>query len=890
VHLAGLDARVGAEATAAEAERAAELACAAALATVQAAAAVPAAVSGMTLVTRGAQTVSAGERGGEPAQAALWGLGRVAVLEHPEVPCLRVDLDPEGASEEAALDALLDEVLAGDGEDEVAHRAGARHGARLARCEVPAPVGDRGPVRLVATGSGSLDGLELRPAERRPPGPGEVEIAVRATALNFRDVLTVLDLYPGELPPLGGECAGAVVAVGPGVEGLAVGDPVAAIAPGAFASFVTARAELAVRKPERLTLAEAATVPAAFVTASYALERVAGLRPGDRVLVHAAAGGVGLAAVQLARRLGAEVLATAGSPEKRAFLVRLGIEHVMSSRTPDFAGQVLAATGGRGADVVLNSLSGELLEASVGALAADGRFVELGKRGIWEPERFAAAKPGASYAVLDVAALAAEDPALVGSILASVTSRVATGELEPLPLATFPLASASDAFRTMAQARHVGKLVVLHEVPAVRTDRTYLVTGGLAGLGLATAERLVERGARHLVLVGRREPGADALAAVRRLQDAGADVRIAVADASSEEELAGALAGISAPMPPLGGVIHSAGVLDDGALIQQTPERFARVLAPKVGGAVALERLTAGLDLDLFCLYSSGSAVLGSAGQGNHAAANAVLDALARRRRARGLAATSIGWGPWAELGAAAADELGARLAARGIDRIPPGDGLAILDRLLDAATSGGAPAHVAVLPVRLAEYLHGLRRRRRFYSQLERREPPTAPEPFAPGPPSRTPAEPSAARPVLLAELESLPAARRRAHLTAHVRERALRVLGLDSGLVVDPQQPLNELGLDSLLAVELRNVLGTDLGLERPLPATLVFDYPTVDALVEFLVHDVFAWEAGQAADGDGGSGLAADLEQLSEEEAEAVLLEELAALERGVPEGSA
>jgi acyl transferase domain-containing protein len=871
VHLGALDAAT-AQTTAAQAEDAVEEICAGALAAVQGG--VAAGVSRLVLVTSGAQPAGPGRKLEAPLQAALWGLGRVVALEHPELRRLSVDVDAGDVPGDAELDMLLDEVLAADGEDEVAHRGGERHVSRLARCSVP-PGTPSGPVRLVAMGGGSLDGLELRPSERRPPGPGEVEIAVRATALNFRDVLTVLDMYPGEQPPLGGECGGEVVAVGPGVEGLAVGDTVAAIATDAFSSFVTTSAELAVPKPDRLTIAEAATVPAAFVTAAYALEHVAGLKRGDRVLVHAAAGGVGLAAVQLALRAGAQVFATAGSEEKRRLLAGLGIEHVMSSRNTDFADEVLAVTAGRGVDVVLNSLAGDLLEASVRVLADDGRFVELGKRGIWDHERFASAKPRAFYAALDVAALAEADPALVGSILRDVVDRVSTGELEPLPLTTFPLGSASEAFRTMAQARHVGKLVLLHGTPAVRPDRSYLVTGGLAGIGLASAERLVQRGARHLLLVGRSEPGPEASAAIAGLREAGAQIRVITADASSEEALARILEETAETGPPLGGVIHSAGVLDDGSLVQQAPERFARVLAPKVRGATALEQLTTGLDLGIFCLYSSGSAVLGSPGQANHAAANAVLDALARRLRARGCPAISIGWGPWSERGAAAGEEVAARLAARGIDSIRPVEGLEALDRLLDAATGDSVPAHVAVLPVRFADYLRSGSARRAFFGRIET-------EPSPPRHPAPAP-ELVATASGLRAELESMPASRRRARLATHVKSRALRVLGLDGAIAVDPAQPLNELGLDSLLAVELRNVLGADLALERPLPATLVFDYPTIDAIVDYLGRDVLSFEQ-ERSERDGLPAAAAELEQLSEDEAEAVLLDELEALERG------
>ena len=270
------------------------------------------------VATRGAQPVGAVTVAVE--QSTVLGLGRTIALEHPELRCTLVDLDP--ADEDMGPEYLCDEILADADEDEIVYRAGIRHIARLVTCAATGPRSrsPRPAAEVFAGRQGVLDSLTLRPLQRRVPGPGEVEIEVRAVGLNFKDVLNVLGLYPGDPGPLGSECAGILTAVGPGVEGLQPGQAVVAVAPGSFATHVTAGAGLVARKPRTWTFDEAASIPIAFVTAWYALRSVAELRSGERVLIHAAAGGVGLAAVQVARELGAKVFATAGTPEKRAYL------------------------------------------------------------------------------------------------------------------------------------------------------------------------------------------------------------------------------------------------------------------------------------------------------------------------------------------------------------------------------------------------------------------------------------------------------------------------------------------------------------------------------------------------------------------------------------------
>ncbi len=660
------------------------------------------------LCTRGAQKVRSADKALSPVGAMVWALGKVIALEHPELRCARIDLDPSGAENEIeVLKAALD---AEDNEDEVALRADGRWGARLSRFKKSKDITDSiarlsgHAYHLTFSNRGSLENLKLDATDRRTPGRGEVEIRVHATALNFRDVMNVMGLYPGDPGPLGAECAGEIVTVGKGIDHFAVGDQVVAIAPGSFAGYVTTRAEWVAPKPVGMSFDEAVTVPVAFMTAHYTLNHLAKIRSGDRVLIHAATGGVGLAAVTLSLRVGAEVFATAGSPEKRAFLKSLGVSHVMDSRTLGFADDIMRITEGRGVDVVLNSLADRFVDRSFEVIAQNGRFLEIGKRGIWEPERAARLNRGIQYFIVDWGLDARHNPALIGSMLQELMARFDRGELKSLPHRVFPLREAKEAFRFMAQGRHTGKLVVSHDEmlrsePAgftLDSEGTYLITGGLRGLGLMTAQWLVEHGARNLVLTGRHSADSVAGKAIRAMEARGIQVRVAQTDASDADAMKRLLDDTRSTMPALRGVIHSAGVLDDGVLLQQNWDRFATVFAPKVSGSLLLHQLTAPDALDFFVLFSSVAAVFGSAGQGNHAAANAFMDTLAVARAAQGRPGLSVNWGVWTTAGAAVDRGVLARALEVGYGVIDPQGGFQALEAALTSGTSRQIvfPAH----------------------------------------------------------------------------------------------------------------------------------------------------------------------------------------------------
>jgi acyl transferase domain-containing protein len=817
------------------------------------------------MLTRGAHQATADDAVVSPLQAEVWGLARTLRLEHPELRASCIDL--AAGPGPGDLDAVVRELVEDGDEPELALRGEATHVSRLIRLrEHPGDARPDGPYRLGVAARGAVDGLRLEPIERRTPGPGEVELEVEATGLNFKDVLNVLGLYPGDPGPLGGECAGRVTAVGPGVAGFEIGDEVMAVQGGSFASHVVAKAHLVARRPEGMGAEEGASFPIAFMTAEFCLGHVAGLKRGERVLVHAAAGGVGMAAVQLARRAGATVFATAGTPWKRDLLRDLGALDVLDSRSTAFADEILARTGGAGVDVVLNSLSGDAIEASFRVLARGGRFVELGKRGIKDAGWVTALGRDIAYTVVDWGQTAETDPGLVGALLRRLVEELGAGAIAPLPRHTFPISDAVRAFRFMAQARHAGKIVVRHgagTAPVVRRDGTYLVTGGTAGLGLAVANWLAERGAGRIVLVGRRGLTPEVAAAAEAMRVKGADVLVEGLDVADEVKVGSLLRRLRESGPPLRGVVHGAGVLDDAAVLQQNDERFARVLGPKVRGGWLLDRLTRADPLDWFVLFASVAGVLGSPGQANHSSANAFLDALARERTARGLPALSIDWGAWSEVGAAADRGMEARLAAMGLGVITPTHGIAALERLVR-----DGPAQVAVMPIDWTRYLAG----RPTPSFL--REVADAAEPSKAASAARGPLAMSGGTSDLRQELATVPRGRWRRVVEEFVRVRAVRALGLDASRALDPRRPLGELGLDSLLAVELRNTLGTALG--HTFPATLLFDHPTIDSLADHILESVLGagpaeGEPGTAAEEAAPASLAASIGELSDEQVE-------------------
>ncbi|MFF1614047.1 SDR family NAD(P)-dependent oxidoreductase [Amycolatopsis sp. NPDC058278] len=770
----------------------------------------------LVVLTRGAVSADDGDRVTEPALAAVWGLVRSASSEHPGRFVLG-DLDDHPESVEALPAAL------GAGEPEFALRRGELFAARLARVRVPLLVPPAEPWRVDVSGRGTVENLAVVPAPEslRPLTVGEVRIEVRAAGVNFRDALSVLGMYPGDPGPLGGEGAGVVVEVGPGVDDFAVGDRVFGAFTGAFGPVAVADARLLARIPAGWSFTTAASVPIAFLTAFYGLRDLGGVRPGESVLIHAAAGGVGMAAVQLARHWGCEVYATA-SPSKQAAVCRLGVvpDRVASSRDLAFASVFPEV------DVVLNSLSGEFVDASFRLLRSGGRFLEMGKTDVREPESL-------RYRAFD---LAEAGPDRVGEILRELLQLFDRGVLKPLPTTTWDIRRSKEAFRFVTQARHTGKVVLT--VPRPVGPGAVLITGGTGTLGAHVARHLAARGVTDLVLVSRRGPEAPGAAALRaELTGMGARVRVFAADMADRDAARSVVDGLS-----LTAVVHAAGVLDDGVLEAQTPERLATVFRPKVDAALVLDELTREMDLAAFVLFSSAAGTFGSPGQGNYAAASAFLDGLAQQRRSRGLPATAIAWGLWEDRSAMTDRMTGqslSRVTASGLRAMTAGEGLALFDAALASGCSLLVASTLAGPGLRIPDGLEAPPMLRGLVSA-----------------PRSSP--PQAAGSGLAQELRALPGHARRDLMLGVVRSHAATVLGHGTGEEVDADRAFKEIGFDSLTAVELRNRLAAVTGLK--LPATLVFDHPTATALAEHLCVTL-AGEPATHHTAPGGAAAAAD-----------------------------
>ena len=828
----------------------------------------------LCIVTRGVHSINSNTGLASLSQSPASAIGSTISLEYPEIHCVRLDLDPVAASNEAAL--LLDEILNVTGENMVAFRDGHRLVARLVKSVANSRNPRKGtevrePYQLEISSPGILENLHMGPLSRRAPGAGEVEIEVHSTGLGFRDVLIALGRYPEPSTVFGYECVGTIVRVGTGMARFHVGERVIAVGSGSFSSFLTISAERIAVVPDCLDNDAAATIPSAFLTAHYALRTLGQISAGDKVLIHAAAGGVGLAAVQLAQRAKAEIFATASSQEKRAYLQSLGIRHVFDSRSIGFAEEIMKVTAGSGVDIVLNSLTGEMIPESLAAMAENGRFLEIGKNGIWDARGVAGRRKDISYFPIDLASTFDHNPALLRGLLDELMSEFANGLLKPLPHKTFSVDKVIPAFRYMAQARQIGKIVISHKSgrePLIKANATYLVTGGLGGLGLVTAQWIADHGATHLVLVGRSEPSATATTAIREMEAKGVQVVVSRGDVSDRTFLEQLLSRFGQTMPDLRGIIHAAGTLDDGVLAQQTWERFERVMAPKVDGAWHLHSLTVDQSLDFFVMFSSAVSLLGSAGQANHVAACGFEDALAHYRHSLGLPALSVNWGPWSEVGAATRNAVNDRLSMKGIHSIEPWQGVSILERLLreDRVQAG-------VMSVDWRQYVDNLPQGSHsnlFSKVLDRTDAilPKMQERKAPQ------------SQILLEQLRQAPPRNRRAVLEAHVREQAIRVLGLSPSFKLDLNQGLATLGMDSLMTIELKNRLQASVG--KTLPSTIVFDHPTVTALAEYLEKHVLMLadstdQPAKVAPHEAAKG-AGDLENLSDDEAEAILIKEL------------
>ncbi|MFX1766420.1 SDR family NAD(P)-dependent oxidoreductase [Paraburkholderia sp. A1RI-2L] len=804
----------------------------------------------LNIVTRGAAPIE-GVAHSAIEGATLWGLTRTMANEHPELACRLIDIHE--ASDDVAAQ-LADELLIAlsderEAEEEVMLTVTGRYVSRmLAADAMPAPASEpqaRAHARLGFEAPGSLRHLQWLPLPERELGDDEVEIQPVATGLNFRDVMYAMGLLSDEAvengfagATIGMELSGRVTRVGRNVTRFQKGDAALGFASASFASRVQTRADAVAKKPATMSFEEAATIPTAFFTAYYALVELARLRRGERVLIHGGAGGVGIAAIQLARYLGAEVFASAGSREKREFVRLLGADHVLDSRSLAFADDVRALTQGEGIDIVLNSLAGEAMVRGIDTLRPFGRFLELGKRDFYENSQIGLRpfRNNISYFGIDADQLMSARPNLTARLFADVMALFERGVLHPLPYRAFAAREAESAFRTMQQARQIGKVLVTypHGVPQPRVRQShakyshdphasYLVIGGTGGFGFATARWMIERGARHVVLASRRAAldAAQDDAIARLAQSSGARIDVRQCDVSASAQVDALIAWIAARGMPLKGIVHSAMHIDDGLLRNLDDARIRAVLAPKVAGAWNLHRATLGASLDFFVLYSSATTYLGNPGQSSYVAANTFLEALVELRRARGLAGTAMAWGPLDDVGFLARnDNTRQALQGRiGGGSITSAEALAALDRVL--IEDGAGEAFVRLdwqviargMPAASARRYRGLSRGVADDAALE-----------------------SGAQ--LRDQIRELDAHEAQTQVEAALQAQIARILHLSPEKILADASVL-ELGMDSLMGIELGMAVEESLG--SKLSVMAIAEGATVSSLAARIVADI-------------------------------------------------
>ena len=780
------------------------------------------------VATTNAQTVIAGDRP-NLEQAGLRGLLRSIGNEYPDLRVTQIDLD-----ERTDRERLARQLLSGSEEDETAWRDGEWYTARLfpsplrAEERLTASVDpEHGGMRLQIRTPGDLQTIELTACDRVPPGPGEIEVAVTASSINFADVLVTFGRYPsfeGRLPQLGTDFAGVVTAVGSDVTAHRVGDRVGGISPnGCWGTFVTCDADLAVTLPAGLTEKQAAAITTAHATAWYGLHELARIGRGDKVLIHSATGGVGQAAIAIARAAGAEIFATAGNEQRRQLLRDWGIERVYDSRSVEFAEQIRTDTDGYGVDIVLNSVTGSAQRAGIELLALGGRFIEIGKRDIYGDSRLGLFpfRRNLAFHGVDVGLMSHSHPQRFHDLLSTVYRLTADGVL-PMPETThYPLTEAASAIRAMSNAEHTGKLVL--DVPrsepsnvavppglvrVFRGDGSYIITGGLGGLGLFLAEKLAAAGCGRIVLTSRSQPSAEACETIDLIRAGGADVVVECGDIS-ESDTADRLVEVATGTGlPLRGVLHAAAVVEDATLVNITDDLIDRDWRPKVYGAWNLHEATIDQPLDWFCSFSSAASLVGSPGQGAYAAANSWLDAFTHWRKSQGLPATSIAWGAWGEVGRATA------LAEQHDSAIAPDEGAYAFESMLrhDRAYAGYAPLIGS-------PWLTTFAQRSKFAEMFK----------------SAGPGVKGSSK--LRAELNELPVE----EWPGRLRKLLSEQIGLLLRRSVDPDRPLSEYGLDSLGTLELRTRVESETGIR--ISAQNIIEHGTVRALSQFLADELAA-----------------------------------------------
>ncbi|KAK7976515.1 glycoside hydrolase [Apiospora arundinis] len=532
---------------------------------------------------------------------------------------------------------------------------------------------------------GALDSLYWRDEPETVLGPDEVEVRVAATGMNFKDVVVAMGQVTQ--PYVGVECAGTVHRVGANVSSsgkLKAGDRVCAMSLGAYSTYARCLGSSAAVIPASMSFETAASIPVVYSTAYYGLVEVARLQRGQSVLIHAATGGVGQAAVQLAHLLGADVYCTVGSEDKKQLLMdTYGVpaHRIYSSRSTSFGPAIREATNERGVDVVLNSLAGDLLRESWECLAPFGHFIEIGKRDIVANNNLGMRvfDSNCSFSSVDLTLVASERPQIMDRVLNAVMKLLSEGKVKEItPVTSVGIGEVETALRKLQSGKTTGKVVVSHrgedmvkatharsEHPMYTKDATYVIVGGTGGIGQSITKQMIERGARHIVLLSRSAKVSDDIKTLMDFgEPLGASVHVKACDAGDKSSVKAVLDEIRNTLPPIRGIVHAAMVLRDVMFEHMTFEDYNTVVRSKVAGAWNLHQALGEQQLDFFILLSSVAGIIGNRGQAAYAGANTFLDALARHRRRNGLAATSLALAAVADVGYLAAGSDGAERTA----------------------------------------------------------------------------------------------------------------------------------------------------------------------------------------------------------------------------------
>jgi phthiocerol/phenolphthiocerol synthesis type-I polyketide synthase C len=767
--------------------------------------------------------------------APLWGLGKTLFIEYPEYQCTCIDTSMHPGEEE--ISNLLMLLCTNIEETEFALRGSDVYVARLNKYITPPATKQKlnqsngKPFKFVIDEPGILENITARELVRVEPKCGEIEVEVAAVGLNFANLMSALGIYPGKpkgYHSLALEFSGRVSKIGEGVKGLEIGAEVMGVGVECLGTHIITNQDFVAPKPGIISFEDAAAIPIAFTTAYAALTHYARLQPGERILIHSASGGVGLAAIQIAQHLGAEIYVTAGTEEKRKFLRSMGLSNVFDSRSLDFADQIMEVTNQEGIDVVLNSLPGQAMVESLNLLRDFGRFLEIGKKDIYNNSslELSSFRKSISFIFLDLLQVMAVNAQKFQKFLYEIADNFQLGIYRPYHKTVFNASKANDGFHYMAKGSHIGKIVFDLSDPLVMIEskseeskiseqESFMITGGLGGLGLLAAEYLIGQGAKHIILVGRGAPSQSAQDKILAWTVKGVMLHTKQADVSDMISMTHLMQEIKESCPPLKGIIHAAGVLDDGTFLNLTPGKFRNVFGPKIHGAWSIHQLTLNYDLRFFVLYSSAASQLGSAGQGNYVAANSFLDSLSRYRRMSGLPSNCINWGPISEVGLAASqDSRGKRLDREGINGLAISEYLNVLGSLMMQDQS-----NICVMKLNVSKWISN---------------------------------NPSYAKTKLLSNLftssqaghdtlrQKLGIVKNAADAIELLENHITEVI---SGILKTSPSKISrdvafvKLGLDSLMAVQFRNRIQNDLGVV--ISVTKFWNYPKISLLTEHIAE---------------------------------------------------